>query len=194
MLRYDLQQIFNFIPSDSKVLDLGCGDGSLLKQLIDKKNCVGYGVEIDTVKIIDSMKKNINVIQDDLEKGLSIFENDSFDYVVLSQTIQSMSKVEIILIEMIRVAKNIIVTFPNFGFWKNRLQICFKGHMPKSENMPYDWYNTPNIHWCTLKDFDELCNKNNIVIKNKLVITNSKKVRILHNLLGSLALYKLSRK
>lgn len=194
MLRYDLQQVYNLINYKSKVLDLGCGDGSLLQELINKKQCLGYGVEIDIDNVISSMNKNINVIQGNLEHNLNIFENNSFDYIVLSQTIQTMLRVKEILIDMIRVARYVIVTFPNFGFWKNRLQVLFKGCMPKSVSMPYEWHNTSNLHLCTLKDFEGLCNDNNLLIDKKLVMNNLKQVKILPNLFGSLALYKLSKK
>ncbi|MDO4226009.1 methionine biosynthesis protein MetW [Neisseria sp.] len=190
-LRDDLQLIYDWIPAGSRVLDLGCGKGELLSALIREKNCSGYGVEIDTEGVLASMERGINVIQADLEQGLQDFDADSFDIIVLSQTIQSMQNTETILQDLTRVAKQAIVSFPNFGYWKNRLQIGLLGHMPVSERMPYQWYNTPNIHWCTLQDFDRLCAKNHIRVLERTVMTAGRRINILPNLLGSLAFYRV---
>ncbi|MFC3873634.1 methionine biosynthesis protein MetW [Neisseria musculi] len=191
-LRDDLQLIYDWIPAGSRVLDLGCGSGELLSALMRQKNCTGYGVEIDTEGVIASMSRGINVIQADLEQGLRDFDSGSFDVLVLSQTIQAMQNTETILQDLTRVARQAIVSFPNFGYWKNRLQIGLSGHMPVSERMPYQWYNTPNIHWCTLHDFDRLCAKNHIRVLERTVMTAGRRINILPNLLGSLAFYRVS--
>ncbi|MFV2028709.1 methionine biosynthesis protein MetW [Neisseria sp. S1] len=190
-LRDDLQLIYEWIPAGSRVLDLGCGDGELLSALVTYKQCSGYGVEIDTDSVIAAIGRGINVIQADLERGLQVFDDNSFDVIVLSQTIQAMQNTETILRDLTRVAKQAIVSFPNFGYWRNRLQIAFGGHMPVSERMPYQWYNTPNIHWCTLEDFDRLCAKNNIRVLERAVMAGSKRIEKLPNLLGSLAFYRV---
>ena len=190
-LRDDLQLIYDWIPANSRVLDLGCGNGELLSALVQHKNCSGYGVEIDTEGVLASIERGINVIQADLEQGLQDFDDNSFDIIVLSQTIQAMQNTENILRDLTRVAKQAIVSFPNFGYWQNRLQIGLLGHMPVSERMPYQWYNTPNIHWCTLQDFDQLCAKNHIRVLERSVMTGGKRVNILPNLLGSLAFYRI---
>ncbi|MBF0802793.1 methionine biosynthesis protein MetW [Neisseria sp. WF04] len=190
-LRDDLQLIYDWIPAGSRVLDLGCGSGELLSALMRQKNCTGYGVEIDTEGVIASMSRGINVIQADLEQGLRDFDSGSFDVLVLSQTIQAMQNTETILQDLTRVARQAIVSFPNFGYWKNRLQIGLSGHMPVSERMPYQWYNTPNIHWCTLHDFDRLCAKNHIRVLERTVMTAGRRINILPNLLGSLAFYRV---
>ena len=190
-LRDDLQLIYDWIPAGSRVLDLGCGDGELLAALVGHKECSGYGVEIDTDSVIEAMSRGVNVIQADLEQGLEEFGDNTFDVIVLSQTIQSMQNTEMILRGLMRVAKQAVVTFPNFGYWRNRFQIALGGHMPVSERMPYHWYNTPNIHWCTLKDFDLLCAKNNIRVLERAVMAGNKRVRHLPNLLGSLAFYRV---
>lgn len=190
-LRDDLQLIYGWIPEGSRVLDLGCGNGELLSALIRNKNCSGYGVEIDTEGVIASMARGVSVIQADLEQGLKDFDDNSFDILVLSQTIQAMQNTETILQDLTRVAKQAIVSFPNFGYWRNRLQIGLLGHMPVSERMPYEWYNTPNIHWCTLQDFDRLCAKNHIRVLERAVMTAGKRINILPNLLGSLAFYRV---
>ena len=190
-LRDDLQLIFDWIPVGSRVLDLGCGDGELLSALVSEKQCSGYGVEIDTDGVVAAIGRGVNVIQADLEQGLQAFGDNSFDVIVLSQTIQAMQNTETILRDLTRVAKQAIVSVPNFGYWQNRLQLALGGHMPVSERMPYQWYNTPNIHWCTLKDFDRLCAKNHIRVLERSVMTGGKRVNILPNLLGSLAFYRI---
>lgn len=190
-LRDDLQMIFDWITPNSRVLDLGCGDGELLATLVKHKNCQGYGLEINTNSVLAAMQRGINVIQADLEAGLQHFNDNSFDIIILSQTIQSMQNTENILQEMKRVAAEAIVTFPNFGYWRNRLQIALGGHMPVSERMPYQWYNTPNIHWCTLQDFDKLCAKNHLKILQRAVMSGNKRISLWPNLLGSLAFYRV---
>ena len=157
-LRPDLKHIADQIKPASRVLDLGCADGELLAWLQSNKNVRGIGVDVDVLSIVSCVEKGLNVIQADMESGLQHFEDGSFDYVVLSLTIQAMHNIELILQEMLRVGKVGIVTFPNFGFWENRLQILI-GRMPVSETIPYEWYNTPNIHFCTVKDFDQLLGK-----------------------------------
>ncbi|MDO4640166.1 MAG: methionine biosynthesis protein MetW [Neisseria sp.] len=190
-LRDDLQLIYDWVPERSHVLDLGCGKGELLSALVSNKQCSGYGVEIDTEGVLASMERGINVIQADLEQGLQDFDDDSFDVLVLSQTIQAMQNTENILRDLTRVAKQAIVSFPNFGYWRNRVQLGLTGHMPVSERMPYQWYNTPNIHFCTLIDFELLCTKNGIRILERAVMTGGKRVNTLPNLLGSLAFYRV---
>ena len=190
-LRDDLQLIYDWIPAQSRVLDLGCGDGELLSALVTEKQCSGYGVEIDTQGVLAAMARGVNVIQADLEQGLLDFDDNSFDILILSQTIQSMQNTETILRDLTRVAKQAIVSFPNFGYWKNRIQIGLMGHMPVSERMPYQWYNTPNIHLCTLQDFELLCARNHIRILERAVMTGQKQVNTLPNLLGSLAFYRV---
>lgn len=190
-LREDLRLVYDWIAPGSKVLDLGCGDGQLLAALVEDKNCQAYGVEWDTDSVIEAMNKGVNVIQVDLEQGLrSAFTDNSFDVVVLSQTIQAMKNTEHILYEMKRVARQAIVTFPNFGYWRNRVQIA-QGRMPVSESMPYEWYNTPNIHWCTLADFDALCAKTGLAVLERAVMTGGKRIEFMPNLLGSLAFYRV---
>lgn len=191
ILRDDLQLIYDWIPAGSRVLDLGCGSGELLSALVRQKHCRGYGVEIDTASVLAAVARGVNVIQADLEQGLRDFKDQSFDVIVLSQTIQAMQNTENILHELMRVAGQAIVSFPNFGYWRNRLQIALGGHMPVSERMPYDWYDTPNIHWCTLHDFERLCAKNDIRILERAVMAGGKRVQTLPNLLGSLAFYRV---
>ncbi len=188
--RQDFAIIANWIKFGSKVLDLGCGDGELLQFLRSSLEIKGYGVEKDDANVLACVKNGTNVIQMDLEDGLSGFENQSFNTVILSQTLQAMHKTEEIVLEMLRVGGEIIVTFPNFGYWRNRMQIV-AGRMPVSKALPYQWYDTPNVHLCTINDFDEFCKNHKIEILECRVITDGKEVGFLPNLLGSLAMYRL---
>lgn len=192
-LRPDLQHIAQWIKPHSRVLDLGCGEGDLLAWLAREKQTRGYGVEIDISRVVSCVEKGLNVVQTDLESGLSTFEDGSFDYVVLSLTIQAMHNIEGILTEMLRVGKTGIVTFPNFGFWENRWQILC-GRMPVSETIPYEWYNTPNIHFCTIGDFGQLLAKLDMQIERQVVLHKGEEVRFLPNLFGDLALVRFTQK
>lgn len=191
-LRPDLQLIADWIAPGSRVLDLGCGDGALLAYLKSHKQISGYGVEIDVDNIVHCVENGVEAIQGNLEAGLAEFGDGRFDHVVLSQTIQAMRNTEQILLEMLRVGREAIVTFPNFGYWQNRVQIL-QGHMPVSETIPFEWYNTPNIHWCMLGDFERLCAKNGIRVIERVVMDNGKRIHFLPNLLGSLAFYRVAR-
>jgi len=191
--RYDFPIIENWTHQNSKVLDLGCGDGSLLNYLKEKKDIKGFGIEKNKDNWLLSLKNNIDVIQMDLEAGLAGFETNSFDLVILSRTIQSMNHIEEIIHEMMRVGKEVIITFPNFGYWKNRFQII-KGNMPVSDELPYKWFETPNIHLCTIQDFDNLCRENKIKVEQRLILTDKKSVNFFPNFFGALALYKLVSK
>ena len=191
--RYDFPIIENWTHQNSKVLDLGCGDGSLLNYLKEKKDIKGFGIEKNKDNWLLSLKNNIDVIQMDLEAGLAGFETSSFDLVILSRTIQSMNHIEEIIHEMMRVGKEVIITFPNFGYWKNRFQII-QGNMPVSDELPYKWFETPNIHLCTIQDFDNLCRENKIKVEQRLILTDKKSVNFYPNFFGALALYKLVSK
>ncbi|PHV11409.1 methionine biosynthesis protein MetW [Chitinimonas sp. BJB300] len=188
-LRPDLARIASWIAPGTRVLDLGCGDGELLAHLHEHKQVSGYGVEIDMAGVIGCVARGVNVIQRDLESGLAGFEANSFDYVVLSLTIQSMRHVKAIIDEMLRVGRTGIVTFPNFGYWENRYQLAL-GRMPVSETIPYQWYNTPNIHLCTLNDFDALLSSHGARITSQMVMHQGQRITFLPNLLGSLALVR----
>ena len=191
--RYDFPIIENWTHQNSKVLDLGCGDGSLLNYLKEKKDIKGFGIEKNKDNWLLSLKNNIDVIQMDLEAGLAGFETNSFDLVILSKTIQSMNHIEEIIHEMMRVGKEVIITFPNFGYWRNRFQIM-QGNMPVSDELPYKWFETPNIHLCTIQDFDNLCRENKIKVEQRLILTDKKSVNFYPNFFGALALYKLVSK
>ena len=186
--RPDFAAIAGWIKLGSSVLDLGCGDGTLLRYLRETRQTRGYGVEIDDESILACVKNGVNVVQSDLERGLSGFEDNSFDYVVLSQTIQAMKNSEIIIKEMLRVGREGIVTFPNFGYWKNRVEVL-RGRMPVSDNLPYEWFDTPNVHLCAIADFERFCDERGIRILERKVLTHGKPVTAMPNLLGALAVY-----
>jgi methionine biosynthesis protein MetW len=193
MQRYDFELIASWIPERSRVLDLGCGDGVLLAGLAATRGVKGYGIEIDDANVLASVKHGVNVIQRDLEEGLAIFEDDAFDFVILSQTLQAMRNVEGVLREMLRVGREGIVTFPNFGFWRHRLDVL-QGYMPVSRTLPHSWYDTPNIHLCTVKDFKDLCTKIGAEILDERVIHEGHTVRLLPNLRGSLGVFRFKSK
>lgn len=188
-------KINDWISRDSKVLDLGCGDGSLLNDLRKEKSAAGLGIEIDAEKIKSCLKKGISVIEQDIDSGLENFGNQSFDYVVMSQSMQALKKPEVALEEIVRIGKECIVSIPNFANIKCRLQLFFKGQMPVSNALPHDWYSTPNLHLCSLEDFEELCKKSNIkIVERKLSKINGEEsilMKLLPNLFSEVALYKL---
>jgi len=190
--RPDFAAIAAWIPEGASVLDLGCGDGSLLSYLKDARNIRGYGVEISDNNIEACILNGVNVIQSDLESGLSGFENNSFDYVILSQTLQATRHTAPLMQEMLRVGREGIVSFPNFGYWKNRLNVL-RGNMPVSEDLPYQWYDTPNVHLCTLHDFETFCFNYKMQILDRRVMTGDSTVQLLPNLLGSTAVYRFKR-
>lgn len=186
--RSDFAAIAEWVKPGSRVLDLGCGDGTLLNYLKQQRSIIGYGIEIDDSSVLACVRNGVNVIQGNLERGLSDFENNSFDYVILSQTLQAMKNSERIIKEMLRVGLEGIVTFPNFGYWKNRMQIA-RGYMPVSENLPYQWFDTPNVHLCTIADFERFCRERSIRIIERKVLTHGTAVSVWPNFLGSLAVY-----
>ena len=186
--RADFAAIAQWVKPGARVLDLGCGDGSLFKYLRRERNITGYGVEIDDANVLACVNNGVNVIQRNLERGLADIEDRSFDYVILSQTLQAMKNGERLIREMLRVGLEGIVTFPNFGYWRNRVQVL-RGHMPVSENLPYQWFDTPNIHLCTISDFERFCAGRGIRIIERKVLTGGAPVSSLPNLLGALAIY-----
>lgn len=190
--RPDFAAIAAWIPKGASVLDLGCGDGSLLRYLNETRAVRGYGVEINDLDIVSCIANGVNVIQNDLESGLSDFEDGSFDFVILSQTLQATRHTEALIREMLRVGREGIVSFPNFGYWKNRLNVL-RGNMPVSSELPYQWFDTPNVHLCTLRDFETFCRDHQVTVLERRVMSGEREVVLLPNLLGSTAAYRFQR-
>ena len=190
--RPDFDLITAWIAPGDRVLDLGCGDGTLLRHLIDTRGVHGCGVEIDDANILAAIKNGINVIQGNLERPLDEFADQAFDHVVLSRTLQTVRHTEGILREMLRVGREAVVSFPNFAYWKN-LRSVLDGRMPVSEDLPYQWYDSPNVRFFTLLDFEELCDKMGLVIRERHVLDEEGNlVENEVNFLGSLAVYRLT--
>ena len=188
-MRADLAAIVKWVPQGARVLDLGCGDGSLLRSLWQEREAPGYGVEIDDDNVVACVSNDVNVLQVDLESGLSLFADDSFDCVILSETLQTIHRTEFLMREMLRVGREVIVSFPNFGHWSARVQVAL-GRMPVSPSLPYEWYETPNVHHCTVADFEDLCRRMGVRVRERLVMHEGKPVAFLPNLLGSVAVYR----
>ena len=190
--RYDYEVITQWIEPGEKVLDLGCGDGDLLSHLIKERQVQGYGVENDPIKLQASVRNGINVIQMDLEKGLIGLEDGFFDHVIMSLSLQAIHNTQGILHEMLRVANEAVVSFPNFGYWRHR-QSILNGRMPVSDSLPHQWYNTPNVRFFTIADFDALCEMNGIAVRERLGFDEGKLMLDEPNFLASVAVYRLGR-
>ena len=184
--------IARWVAPGARVLDLGCGDGSLLKHLWRARQAPGYGVEFDDAHVLACIRNDVNVLQMNLEDGLSAFRDGSFDCVILSETLQAIHHTEALMREMLRVGREVIVSFPNFGHWQARLQVAL-GRMPVSTELPYRWYDTPNVHLCTLADFEDFCRGLGVTILERLVLRNGVPVGMLPNLFGRYALYRCAR-
>ena len=195
-MRADLDIIQEWIAPGSRVLDLGCGDGELLAWLRDNKQVAGYGLEIDPDKIALCIERGVNVIEQNLDLCLGNFASNSFDVVVMTQSLQVLHYPDKVLAEMLRVGKTCIITFPNFGHWRCRWYLTTKGRMPVSDFLPYTWYNTPNIHFCTFEDFERLCHAQGARVEERLAVDRDHRhglaSRIWPNLLGEIGIYRIS--
>ena len=196
-MRADLEIIQDWIKPGCQVLDLGCGDGVFLEFLRDQRQVRGTGLEIDQDYITAAISRGLNVVEQDMDEGLANFPDQSFDTVVLALALQAVNYPDRVLEEMLRIGREGIVTFPNFGHWRCRLMLGIQGHMPVSSFMPYTWYNTPNIHFCTVQDFEDLCRSKGIRILARDVVGNSKRQPLLSNkwpnLFATTAIYHITR-
>jgi len=190
--RYDFDVITQWIQAGERVLDLGCGNGSLLRHLMAQRQIQGYGVENDPDNLLACLEHGINVIQVDLEKGLAGFEDGFFDHVVMSLSLQAIHNTQGILAEMLRVGHEAVVSFPNFGYWRHR-QSILNGRMPVSESLPHQWFNTPNVRFFTIADFEALCEFNGIAVRERLAFDDGKRIDEEPNFLASVAVYRLGR-
>jgi len=191
--RPDFEVIAGWVQPGERVLDLGCGDGALLKLLIESRGVRGYGVDIDDANVLAAIANGINVIQSNLDAGLAGFVDGAFDHVVLSRTLQTIRHTQEILAAMLRVGREAVVSFPNFGYWKNRMAVL-GGRMPVSEDLPYQWYDTPNVRFFTMLDFEALCQEMQFLVRERQVLDEQGKlVTEEHNFLGSLAVYRIAK-
>jgi len=189
--------IENWVNSGSRILDLGCGDGTILEALKLNKSIEGYGVEIDKENILACIEKGIDVIEQNIDEGLSNFQDKSFDTVLVSQTIQVLKNPKLALEEITRIGHQSLIVIPNFGHWRSRLTVFLGGKMPVTETLPDKWYETQNIHLCTVADFENLCSELDIVIEEKKILNAKGEVSSISsswsNLLSSAVIYRLSR-
>ena len=177
-MKKEFQIISGLIENNTRVLDVGCGDGTLMKYLKDNKNIDTRGLEISKSNVQDCISKGLSIIEGNAEKDLHQFQNLSFDYAVLSQTLQAFYNPEKVIEDLLRVANKAIVTIPNFGYWKVRIHLLFKGTMPVTENLPNEWYNTPNLHMCTIKDFFNFCSEKKIELYKSIALNGEKTSKI----------------
>ena len=187
-----MQAIARLVPQGARVLDLGCGDGALLAHLQKHNGCTGYGVELDDANVLACAQRGVNVLQLNLDQGLKVFADQSFDVVLQIDTLQHLRNAETMLRETARVGKIGIVAFPNFAHWFNRLSVL-RGRMPVTKRLPYQWYDTPNIRVGTFADFGDLARKNKLQVVDAFGLQNGQEVRLLPNLMAGTAVYKLQR-
>lgn len=192
-IRPDLAFIAHWVGEGSHVLDVGCGDGAMLAYLQGDKRCTGYGIEIADDKLLESTRRGINVIQHDMEQGLGLFGDNSFDTVLCLSSLQMMQHVEALLRDIVRVGAEAIVSFPNFAYWPHRVALL-KGRMPVSRSLPYQWYDTPNVRCATIYDFEELAVECGLEVLERVALADGAPVSFLPNLRGSLAVFRLRKK
>jgi methionine biosynthesis protein MetW len=188
----NLHAIARLVPHGARVLDLGCGDGALLAHLQQHHGCTGYGVELDDTNVHACVQRGVNVIQLNLDEGLNLFADQSFDVVLQIDTLQHLRNAEVMLRETVRVGRMGVVAFPNFGHWPNRLAVL-QGRMPVTRRLPYQWYDTPNIRVGTFADFAELARKNQLRVRDAFGLQNGQEVRLLPNLMAGTAVFQLQR-
>lgn len=193
--RLDYELIERLVPYGSKVLDLGCGDGQLLVELEANKGCQGYGIEINEQAVLKCIARGVAVYHGDMMEGMGFYRDGSFDLVILSQTLQQTADPVRVIHEMLRVGKTAIISFPNFGYWKVRVQLLLRGRMPVTEMLPYQWYNTPNVHLCTVTDFRRLCEQENLQVMHEIfLVPPSRRISsFLANWRAGLAIFEVRR-
>ena len=192
-VRPDFDVVTNWVPQGASVLDLGCGDGELLARLQRERGSIGYGVEIEDSAVLACLDRGLNVLQGNIESGLNLFDDGAFDVVILSQTLQATRHTEALVREVLRVGKSAIVTLPNFGHWSVRWQLGVGGRMPVSKRLPYQWYDTPNVHFSTITDFDVFCADKGITVERRVALAGGCAVTFLPNVRGETAVFQIRR-
>ncbi|GHE20934.1 methionine biosynthesis protein MetW [Halomonas urumqiensis] len=197
MKRADFTLIHDWVPEGAHILDLACGDGTLLAALARDKQVTGYGLEIDPDGITSCIARGVNVIEQNLDEGLANFEDNACDIVIMTQALQALRRPDLMMDEMLRVAGECIITFPNFAYWRHRAYLGFKGYMPVSKSLPHAWYDTPNIHLSTFNDFERLCSDKGLIIVDRAVGIGDHEghwtSRLWPNLFGEIAIFRVSR-
>lgn len=194
MLRGDIDTILDWVTQGSRVLDLGCGDGELLGALTKQKAISGLGVDIDAGNLIAAVDKGLCVVQQNMEDGLSNFSTKSFDVVIIAFSLQVLTRPHTVLERVVDIGNEAIVSFPNFGHWRSRLSLLFSGRMPKTKALPYSWFDTPNIHFCTVNDFERLCDQLQIeIIERKTSEGGHILAKLWPNLFAKSASYRIQR-
>ncbi len=192
-VRPDFDVVTNWVPQGASVLDLGCGDGELLARLQRERGSIGYGVEIEDSAVLACLNRGLNVLQGNIESGLNLFDDGAFDVVILSQTLQATRHTEALVREVLRVGKSAIVTLPNFGHWSVRWQLGVGGRMPVSKRLPYQWYDTPNVHFSTITDFDVFCADKGITVERRVALAGGRAITFLPNVRGETAVFQIRR-
>ena len=192
-VRPDFDVVTNWVPQGASVLDLGCGDGELLGRLQRERGSIGYGVEIEDSSVLACLNRGLNVLQGNIESGLNLFDDGAFDVVILSQTLQATRHTEALVREVLRVGKSAIVTLPNFGHWAVRWQLGVGGRMPVSKRLPYQWYDTPNVHFSTITDFDVFCADKGITVERRVALAGGRAITFLPNVRGETAVFQIRR-
>ena len=197
-MKNEFKIIANLLPPQSRVLDVGCGDGSLIEALIKEKNIDARGIELEEDKVKECISKGLSVIEGDAETELSQFPNKAFDFVILSQTLQAFYEPENVLAQLLRIGDKVIISIPNFGYWQIRASLLFFGKMPVTKSLPYTWYNTPNLHMCSIKDFYQFCEKKKIKL-DRVIGINGEKISSIYrinleikNLLSEVGIFLIS--
>ncbi len=192
-VRPDFDVVTNWVPQGASVLDLGCGDGELLARLKRERGSIGYGVEIEDSAVLACLNRGLNVLQGNIESGLNLFADGAFDVVILSQTLQATRHTEALVREVLRVGKSAIVTLPNFGHWSVRWQLGVGGRMPVSKRLPYQWYDTPNVHFSTITDFDVFCADKGITVERRVALAGGRAITFLPNVRGETAVFQIRK-
>ncbi|MEQ5803684.1 methionine biosynthesis protein MetW [Halomonas sp. H10-9-1] len=197
MNRPDFKRIHEWVPAGAHILDLACGDGTLLAALARDKGVTGYGLEIDSAGITACIARGVNVIEQNLDDGLANFDDGAYDLVVMTQALQALRRPDLALDEMLRVAEEAIITFPNFAYWRHRVHLGIRGYMPVSKSLPHAWYDTPNIHLSTFNDFEQLCRDKGLIIVDRAVGVGDHEghwtSRLWPNLFGEIAIFRVTR-